>query len=88
MLKVGNERNADGGFLPLSSPHVSIVCVLSCSTAQVWTFCFEVVSHSGFTQSMWQDDPPLSVQACTSRITIKRVLRIDAEQFKRGAQCT
>lgn len=52
-LKVGNERNADGEFQPLS---LLSVCR---HVAQLRSGpCFEAVSHSGFTQSMWQDDPP------------------------------
>lgn len=41
VLKVGNERNADGEFRPPSSLPVSIVRVLSCSTAQVGTFALK-----------------------------------------------
>lgn len=46
------------------SPSLLSVC---CHVAQLRSgSCFEAVSHSGFTQSMWQDDPPLSVQACAA----------------------
>lgn len=53
MLKVENERNADGEFQPLSSLSHCLCVMLHSSGLDLALKLF----HRGFTQSMWQDDP-------------------------------